>query len=110
VEGAQWVTSIKRKKKEVKMGKVAECLDVWDIARAGWEDIGDGEDIEEFAELCNQVLTRRYPDVLFMGPSDINLMVAGIGYKDVTSEINYESVICDEPKNLRAELMSGQEK
>ncbi len=91
------------------MGKVAECLDTWDIARAGWEDTGDGETVEEFAELCNQVLMRRYPDVLFVGPGDMNLLVAGNGYKDVTNEIDYESVICSEPKYLRAELMSGQE-
>jgi hypothetical protein len=99
----------RKKKKGGKMGKVAECLDAWDIISAGWEDIGDGEDVEEFAELCNQVLVRRYPDVTFVSQGEINLMVAGNGYKNVTSEINYESVICDEPKNLRAELMSEQE-
>jgi hypothetical protein len=99
----------RKKKNGGKMGKVAECLDAWDITCAGWEDTEDGETVEEFAELCNQVLMRRYPDVLFMGPSDINLMVAGNGYKDVTSEIDYGSVICDRPENLRAELMLEQE-
>jgi hypothetical protein len=92
------------------MGKLAECLDAWDIVCAGWEDTEDGETVEEFAELCNQVLMRRYPDLLFVGSGDMNLLVAGNGYKDVTDTIDYESVICDRPENLRAELMSGQKK
>jgi hypothetical protein len=89
------------------MGKVAECVDAWNIALASGED---EEEAEEFAELCNQVLMRRYPDVTFVYASDINSMVAGLGCRDVSREIDYESVICDEPKNLRAELMSEQEK
>jgi hypothetical protein len=62
----------------------------------------DGDD--EFADLCNRVLAQRYPEVSFCDPGELNRLVRGNNWRDVSEEIDYEAVWASDPETLAAEL------
>lgn len=61
----------------------------------------DVEGDDDFADLCNAVLRSEHPDVTFTETEDLNRLVRGNGYSDVTSDIDYEAIICSTPEELR---------
>lgn len=55
---------------------------------------------KEFEALVNAELARRYPGVEFTEKEDLNRLVAGNNVADVTDQIDYDSILESDPRDL----------